>query len=53
MKKEYIRPKTEATICELQGIVAASTTVKISNQTTENDAMMGHERTEFWSHTWE
>lgn len=52
MKKEYIRPNTEATICELQGVVAASS-IKISDQVTEEDAIMSHQRTEFWSHTWE
>ena len=55
MKKHYIKPTLEATLLDLQGVIATSNpeVVKIYDDITEDDALMSKKKENPWSYTWE
>jgi hypothetical protein len=55
MKKQYIKPTLEATLLDLQGVIAVSKPeeVKIYDDITDADALMSKKKENPWSYTWE
>ena len=54
MKKQYLAPVVKVANVELQGLIAASAPkTLVSDQVTNDDALMNNKLNNDWKHTWE